>query len=1611
MKKRILSILLTIVMVMGLVPTYVLADECAHENLEWDGKDGKKDYASHLMSCQSCGMEIMWEPHSDGGGDSKCDVCSISLDDINYCVHDGNGAWDGEMLDDIDHWMTCTICGGYWEDHYDGDDDDSKCDVCLILLDENNQCAHASGTAWDGNTTDYINHWMTCTICGGYWEDHCDNNSDSKCDVCFISLDENNCCAHTDADKDSNCDVCGMCVHGETAWEGERWDAIDHWITCSNCGGYYEAHYDNDSDSKCDVCGYVMSSTEDSVTGYPMWIGGQQFTAEKLEITGGSGTAAFTPAEDGSPATLTLNNYTYTGAGYNYVLGEYNAICYTGSEPLTLVLLGESVVTHQVTSHATYSYGLFSTSTTTVSEGSTGSLTVTGGEITADNGRGSFGVYIQNGNLEIQGGSLTVTGGEITADNGRGSFGVYIQNGNLEIQGGSLTAIGGTVSAENGESIGANASYYISVSAGSLTAIGSEAAESYGIDCMNFANITGGTAEAEGTTLAFSAAPYTEGYTGAAYYYGESKDAADAAGAKYRDELETDYHNHKYVRIEHGHIFTSQYNDSGHWQECSDENCPDPDKGKTVSSPHSFDDDSDIICDVCNYSRCEHDYEITQNITCHDKVCSLCGNLVEEDHSDSEDEDVFCDVCGTCMEHTEDSYGWDGKTWIFDSHRMVCRVCGVYYGMKDHSDGEDEDFLCDVCGFRMDCLHENVNMEFDENAHWEDCTICSQAIISGQSHRYNSQRYHTESDKHYLMCDACEYHKEDGEEHIDEDADEYCDICSYGIHEHTFEEGFWYQESGVHYPQCDACSYYDETQGAECTDEDNNHGCDVCGIALVDFCTDKDNDHVCDVCIYRMDTLCTDTDDNHICDAEACQRYMNELCNDGDNGDWICNICGNNLCNHSFIGDPVPESDRIHSGECEYCGYATEECYPWDYYDVDENVHTEVCICGNELDTSEHTFVLSSYGMSIHIIYCEQCFFDKWEGHTTRDGICTVCEMQVTAYEDVYVGGIGLKDGEYLDNSGNVSATQPAGGYAYYTDGVLELNGYSYEGAGSQWMKYTDGSVDTACIYAAVENLIVMLKGENSLTNTETNMTVSGNGIVAVKNLTIRGDGSLTIDVYGNGILSMSGDILKEGGTTTIAVEEWEGIAAECGNISITGGTLNITATEDEGIDLNGNGVFTMSGGILNIAAGNDGIDCESNINISGGTITITAGTSGLESEGDTTITGGTICIQSVTDDYVDDAAPALLAEDGGRLILENMRISVPSFGKVAVVTDESLGDYYTIVDADNKAATMVELVPHEHDFTDGVCGCGLLDAALMGSNLVLEGRIGMNFYFRMHEALAKNKDTILRFTFANGTTMDAAVTDARIDITSLPGTTLYKFSCDVAAKEMADTVKVQIILDNNASMIYNHSVVRYARMLLNGSNTAYTDDCKALVKSMLNYGTYAQTHFGYNTENLSNASLTADEIAAVTAVEDTVFDTYAATGRNNTSVGSFAGSSLVLESETTLNVYFSPADGVSLENLTFTVDGKSVPAVSTEISETAYYMISITNIAAQDLDKAFEVTVSNGTESSSYQVSAFSYCHDVMLQNTGTTYTNELKNALKALYLYNQTANKYFDN
>ena len=109
-------------------------------------------------------------------------------------------------------------------------------------------------------------------------------------------------------------------------------------------------------------------------------------------------------------------------------------------------------------------------------------------------------------------------------------------------------------------------------------------------------------------------------------------------------------------------------------------------------------------------------------------------------------------------------------------------------------------------------------------------------------------------------------------------------------------------------------------------------------------------------------------------------------------------------------------------------------------------------------------------------------------------------------WKEVAVGGVGLNSGEYLDLNGNVTTTQPEGGYAYYTNGTLTLNNYSYTGEGYMHQVNPDR---TAAVYGKLKPLTIVLVGENSLKNTFTD----GNGsAVCADTLTIQGEGTLTAE-------------------------------------------------------------------------------------------------------------------------------------------------------------------------------------------------------------------------------------------------------------------------------------------------------------------------------------------------------------------------------------------------------------------------------------------------------------------------------------------------------------------
>jgi hypothetical protein len=164
--------------------------------------------------------------------------------------------------------------------------------------------------------------------------------------------------------------------------------------------------------------------------------------------------------------------------------------------------------------------------------------------------------------------------------------------------------------------------------------------------------------------------------------------------------------------------------------------------------------------------------------------------------------------------------------------------------------------------------------------------------------------------------------------------------------------------------------------------------------------------------------------------------------------------------------------------------------------------------------------------------------------------------------------------------------------------------------------------------------------------------------------LTINGNGSLTVNAnYNNGIASKD-DLLITGGTITVkAVNDGlkgrDSIAVKDGITSIDAGGDGMQSNNDEDPE---KGYIYIEGGTFNITAGADGIQAETNLMITGGSITIGSGggsinssnrgnewgdrglqtnintsdstisTKGIKAGVDLTITGGTFDIDSSDD-------------------------------------------------------------------------------------------------------------------------------------------------------------------------------------------------------------------------------------------------------------------------------------------------------------------------------------------------------------------------------------------
>ncbi len=235
--------------------------------------------------------------------------------------------------------------------------------------------------------------------------------------------------------------------------------------------------------------GIFIASARDlyASTFYPLYVGGVQFSSDNLVInqsdkTDFSGKAEYDPGTN----TLTLTDFNNGGWTYRKVegtLGSSIGIYYTGETDLNIVLVGDNIITCNLTGDESKKYynksGL-------ASEGDA-AVTITGDSLTVESGdsidyQGSVayldGIYVNN-KLVINGGNITVRGGDCKQ---KYSYGIRVgysgsnPPGTLVVNDGYVKAEAGNITGDytNAESYGISASGYVYVYGGIVEATGGD---------------------------------------------------------------------------------------------------------------------------------------------------------------------------------------------------------------------------------------------------------------------------------------------------------------------------------------------------------------------------------------------------------------------------------------------------------------------------------------------------------------------------------------------------------------------------------------------------------------------------------------------------------------------------------------------------------------------------------------------------------------------------------------------------------------------------------------------------------------------------------------------------------------------------------------------------------------------------------------------------------------------------------------------------------------------------------------------------------------------------------------------------------------------------------
>ena len=261
------------------------------------------------------------------------------------------------------------------------------------------------------------------------------------------------------------------------------------------------------------------------------------------------------------------------------------------------------------------------------------------------------------------------------------------------------------------------------------------------------------------------------------------------------------------------------------------------------------------------------------------------------------------------------------------------------------------------------------------------------------------------------------------------------------------------------------------------------------------------------------------------------------------------------------------------------------------------------------------------------------------------------------------------------------------------------------------------------------------------------------------------------------------------------------------------------------------------------------------------------------------------------------------------------------------------------------------------------------------GFTLSFEDDILVNLYYNISDAASVAEHGMLVF-YADPGAADIAAADA-VYTGSAATDSYIATTAGIAAKEMGDD-RYYCAYAKLADGTYVYSELKQyspKQYALNRLEKSEDENMKALCVALLNYGAAAQTYFGYNTDALMNATLTAEQQALVVAYNASYFkgavaadSTKAAAFVSTNSGFSSKAASVSFEGAFAINYYFAPSAAVEgqLQMYIWTPEDYAAAAeltadnaskvVDMAAQADGSYWAAVTGIAAKNLDETYYV-------------------------------------------------------